>query len=290
MARGDHLRAARATHHHDGIDIGDGQVAHFAPDAEGSKATAFIRVTSFEEFSKGDVVTVRTYAGERDPDVIVDRALSRVGESNYNLVFNNCEHFARWCVTGEHRSEQVIAATSAGVSGLLPGVSGALGLSLVSSLGFAGSSGAGLMSGIATVGAVVGGGVIVGISLTGAVPGVIGIAFVSGHRFSDDEHLPAAQRRARRAGKFGGLAAGGLAGLVGVPWAISALGVPGVSAAGITSGLATIGGLAGGGMASGVVLAVAAPVAGVVLGAYLLHWLWAWAERIFERRRSAAVD
>jgi hypothetical protein len=33
--------------------------------------------------------------------------MGRLGEQNYNLLFNNCEHFAHWCKTGRHRSAQV---------------------------------------------------------------------------------------------------------------------------------------------------------------------------------------
>ena len=33
--------------------------------------------------------------------------MSRIGEQRYNLLYNNCEHFATWCKTGRHRSEQV---------------------------------------------------------------------------------------------------------------------------------------------------------------------------------------
>jgi hypothetical protein len=33
--------------------------------------------------------------------------MGRLGEQNYNLLFNNCEHFAHWCKTGRHRSSQV---------------------------------------------------------------------------------------------------------------------------------------------------------------------------------------
>ena len=40
------------------------------------------------------------------PDVVIQRARSRVGEHKYNLLTNNCEHFARWCKTGQHRSIQ----------------------------------------------------------------------------------------------------------------------------------------------------------------------------------------
>jgi hypothetical protein len=54
---------------------------------------------------------------------------------------------------------------------------------------------------------------------------------------------------------------------------VAAAGIPGLSAAGITSGLATIGGVVGGGMAAGIViLPIAAGVAGV--GVYkLCGWL-----------------
>ncbi len=38
---------------------------------------------------------------------IVRRAWSRIGESRYQLLSNNCEHFCHWCLFGESRSEQV---------------------------------------------------------------------------------------------------------------------------------------------------------------------------------------
>lgn len=41
------------------------------------------------------------------PEETVWRAKSRLGETNYNLLFNNCEHFAIWCKTGISESHQV---------------------------------------------------------------------------------------------------------------------------------------------------------------------------------------
>jgi len=41
------------------------------------------------------------------PAETVERALGKVGKSNYSLVFNNCEHFVIWCKTGIHESHQV---------------------------------------------------------------------------------------------------------------------------------------------------------------------------------------
>lgn len=37
----------------------------------------------------------------------IRRAKERLGEEKYNLVTNNCEHFAMWCKTGESVSSQV---------------------------------------------------------------------------------------------------------------------------------------------------------------------------------------
>ena len=40
---------------------------------------------------------------------IVKRANSKVGEKGYNLLLNNCEHFARRCCHGEWKSTQADA-------------------------------------------------------------------------------------------------------------------------------------------------------------------------------------
>ena len=41
------------------------------------------------------------------PSKTVERARSKLGEDGYNIVFNNCEHFAIWCKTGVKESHQV---------------------------------------------------------------------------------------------------------------------------------------------------------------------------------------
>ncbi len=38
---------------------------------------------------------------------IVQRARSRLGEQDFHLLSNNCEHFCNWCISGHHRSAQV---------------------------------------------------------------------------------------------------------------------------------------------------------------------------------------
>ena len=41
------------------------------------------------------------------PEETVRRAESRLGERNYSITMNNCEHFAVWCKTGVSESTQV---------------------------------------------------------------------------------------------------------------------------------------------------------------------------------------
>ena len=102
MATADHLQVPRrhGLFNHHGIDLGDGTVAHYLEGRE-------ILRSPFADFSQGEVVSVTGHAHSSPARVTLRRAMSRLGEQNYNLLFNNCEHFATWCKTGRHRSVQV---------------------------------------------------------------------------------------------------------------------------------------------------------------------------------------
>ena len=102
MATADHLQVPRrhGLFNHHGIDLGDGTVAHYLEGRE-------ILRSPISEFSQGEVVSVMDHTDASPAGVTVRRAMSRLGEQNYNLLFNNCEHFATWCKTGHHRSVQV---------------------------------------------------------------------------------------------------------------------------------------------------------------------------------------
>ena len=102
MAAADHLEVPRqhGLFNHHGIDLGDGTVAHYLEGRE-------ILRSPLEEFSQGQPVRVIDYPEASPVGVTLRRAMGRLGEENYNLLFNNCEHFATWCKTGRHRSGQV---------------------------------------------------------------------------------------------------------------------------------------------------------------------------------------
>lgn len=124
MARGDHIyvQLGPLTTHH-GIDLGDGTVVHWCSGESGKKqhlgdmlrrkVRAQIRQTSLEDFCDGQPFRVREYESCFEPDEVVQRALQRLHERDYDVVWNNCEHFATWCKTGDARSAQVEALGSA---------------------------------------------------------------------------------------------------------------------------------------------------------------------------------
>ena len=117
MAAADHLEVPRqhGLFNHHGIDLGDGTVAHYLEGRE-------ILRSSTDDFSQGQPLSVIEHADASPARVTLQRAMSRIGEQNYNLLFNNCEHFATWCKTGRHRSGQVdsVLERARHWSGLMP--------------------------------------------------------------------------------------------------------------------------------------------------------------------------
>ncbi len=257
MAAGDHISVSRRAYTHHGIEVGNGRVVHFTGEP-GSKANAFIAETSVSEFACGGEVQTTEYANCLPVAKSISLARSRIGEEGYNLVFNNCEHFARYCKTEEHRSEQV--KDVAGGTGATIGTGAAMAGSVtaVSAAGSAaGLSGPGIMSGLAAIGP---GGAVGGVVTLAAVPAIVTNIAVN-KTLNDDPALSKEERDLRKAGRIAARV-GTAAGAAGVVGTISAAGTTaGLSAAGISSGLAAIGGTVtvGGGMAAGVAVAVAAP-------------------------------
>ena len=140
MARGDHVYVRRfgGLYAHHGIDAGDGSVIHYT--SSHWITPRQVCRTSIDLFAKGDDIYVRDYTqffksieeggfvekaslglsqfmdslrglrvDELDFSVeaVMDRAEKRLGEFAFDLVFNNCEHFASWCKTGISKSEQI---------------------------------------------------------------------------------------------------------------------------------------------------------------------------------------
>jgi hypothetical protein len=121
VGKGDHIYVDCGAYTHHGIDCGDGTAIHYI----GERLKGVISRTSMDSFSFGKKVFVRHYRIYDQPDIVIKRAETRLNEDNYDLLFNNCEHFSTWCKTGKHESEQVNRAAVA------TGSAGGIGVSLV---------------------------------------------------------------------------------------------------------------------------------------------------------------
>lgn len=109
MSRGDQIYVMRpllnmeGVYEHHGIDCGDDTVIHYSK----ATTTPTISRTSYTTFSWGNPVYTKQYSVSFIPDVVIERAESRLGEQHYDLLSNNCEHFAMWCKTGKNESSQL---------------------------------------------------------------------------------------------------------------------------------------------------------------------------------------
>jgi hypothetical protein len=109
MTRGDQIYVMRplagvdSLYQHHGIDCGDGSVIHYYK----PPGDAVVTRTSYEIFARGNPVYTKQVNTAFVPDVVIERAESRLGERQYNLLTNNCEHFASWCKTGKNQCVQL---------------------------------------------------------------------------------------------------------------------------------------------------------------------------------------
>jgi len=112
---GAQIRVKMDNFYHHGIYIGNDEVVQFGlPDNVYQKPQDVkVVLTPLSEFcGKATFIEVRTFSITeklkkfKDAD-IVNNALSHVGEGGYNILKNNCEHFANLCVFGKKESSQI---------------------------------------------------------------------------------------------------------------------------------------------------------------------------------------
>jgi len=140
MARGEHFfvwRQARGVpFQHHGIDLGDGSVVHFTDGNHGvagpggNRKNFEIQQTAIEAVTRGgrDRLHHVAHSDPLCPEQVSQRAISQVGRRGYHLLFDNCEHFAMWCIVGRDESRQVdVAVERFGAAGIKAAAAGALG-------------------------------------------------------------------------------------------------------------------------------------------------------------------
>lgn len=138
--RGDVIGVSRnGLYEHYGIYLGNGRVIHYCGEGNDFGGKVIVHEAPFSEFMKEskhcfvvwfdagrpvrlqqsttflfdgvnpyyeNIIFGKKYSVFSAEDTI-RRAMERLGEEEYNLITNNCEHFAMWCKTGESISCQV---------------------------------------------------------------------------------------------------------------------------------------------------------------------------------------
>ena len=90
--KGDHIAVDRELYSHHAIYDGQGGVVEYDD--------FIVKTASLKDFAQGARIYRIEETAAYEPDEIMERAYSRMGEQDYDLLFNNCENFATWCRCG----------------------------------------------------------------------------------------------------------------------------------------------------------------------------------------------
>ncbi|XP_060560900.1 phospholipase A and acyltransferase 3-like [Ruditapes philippinarum] len=128
LKKGDLVEFDRGLYSHWAVYAGDGLVIHMTGDSKESLnasvsnsgcffticgqtfAKAYVQIDDFKKVAAGSKVYKNNNKDrEQCPDaadVIIKRALAKLGEIKYNILWSNCEHFATYCRYGVPTSKQ----------------------------------------------------------------------------------------------------------------------------------------------------------------------------------------
>lgn len=114
-SKGDHIKVNRGLYTHHGVYISDDEVIHFTGTEDDSVldwSKNEVIKTDIDYFLRDGQLEKKEYTDDEFQDLyqvdhIVAYARACLGDKGYNLVFNNCEHFANVCTLGRFRSRQV---------------------------------------------------------------------------------------------------------------------------------------------------------------------------------------
>ena len=112
---GDMIRVRIGSICHYGICSGENEVIQFGlpptPESLANPSSVKVCVSDLDEFSRGNIIERASldFSERRkrfSPAKTVERARARIGEGGYDILHNNCEHFAYECMFGVKKSTQ----------------------------------------------------------------------------------------------------------------------------------------------------------------------------------------
>eukprot|EP01060_Flectonema_neradi_P040575 TRINITY_DN92_c0_g2_i3.p1 TRINITY_DN92_c0_g2~~TRINITY_DN92_c0_g2_i3.p1 ORF type:complete len:378 (+),score=52.84 TRINITY_DN92_c0_g2_i3:52-1185(+) len=147
MVAGDHIHTDNSISHH-GVYLGKGMVAHYC--SSGSKEGVTKKIASSTSAPHRDMAVritclhafipkagipikkVKYSANYFNKSCVARIAIQTVGEEGFSLIWNNCEHFSRYCTTGNRESLQIQFIENTSKSGLAATAGAAGGGAIVS--------------------------------------------------------------------------------------------------------------------------------------------------------------
>ena len=109
MYKGQHLfiKKASGSYTHHGLGVGDDKVIHYSGLANNLSQPGVIEVITLAEFSQNKEVHIKPHLDRKyQAEEAITRAFLRLGESQYHILHNNCEHLVEWSISGRHKSSQ----------------------------------------------------------------------------------------------------------------------------------------------------------------------------------------
>ena len=112
---GDIIRVKLGSVYHYGIFVSDEEVIQFGypPIEKYQDKEKVVVSTDIDTFACDQLIEVGTFTFSDHKkrfksNVTIEMARSRLGQGGYNIIENNCEHFAFECYCGRHFSSQEI--------------------------------------------------------------------------------------------------------------------------------------------------------------------------------------
>jgi len=109
MKFGDHIKVKLDSFYHHGIFVSDNEVIHFCSEGKFSILSKNLEIqsTSIEVFAQGNKIQIVEYTDRYNSEKTVQLARKSIGNKDYDLSYNNCEHFVTRCISGNKQSKTI---------------------------------------------------------------------------------------------------------------------------------------------------------------------------------------
>lgn len=111
LSKGDWIVVKLGSYYHHGLYISDDEVIHYCSTEGFSilRKDMTVQKTDLQVFSLGKKVLTKIIDDTpvNPVNIRVEKALSHIGDGNYDFFYNNCEHFIYECFYNERKSRYI---------------------------------------------------------------------------------------------------------------------------------------------------------------------------------------